>query len=230
MKPLDRKVYLSSLARQVRAVALLALVLVLFKSQLAGTEPVQYNAQTFTVYVVQQAWHTGIILNVSDIQAENWPGIADYRSYAYIGLGWGDEAFYQSQENLFWLGLKAALWPTSSVIRLDTYYHNPVDYYSRHGRSLALELDEAQFSNLCGLLAGSFKRDAQEKVIPSSLFPDHRNFYRAKGKYHLFNTCNTWVAGVLRKSGLSVRVFGILSARQLFRQLQAQPEALPQAG
>lgn len=213
---------------QAKAAAMLALVLVVFKSNLAGTEAVQNQSKTFTVYVVQQAWHTGIILKISDIQAKDWPGIADFRPYAFIGLGWGDEAFYQSQENLFWHGLRAALWPTSSVIRLDTYYHNPVDYYSRHGRSLAMELDEEQFSSLCSMLAGSFIRDAQEKILPSSLVPDSRHFYRAKGKYHLFNTCNTWVVRLLRNSGLSVRVFGILSARQLFRQLQAQPEALPQ--
>ncbi len=211
-----------------KVASLILIMLLVFKSHSAGTEPSQNQEQNFKVYVVQQAWHTGIILKVSDINPDDWPGISAYDQYAFIGLGWGDEAFYQSHENLFWLGFKAALWPTSSVIRLDTYYRNPVDFYSRHGRSQALILDADQFSRLCQLLAGSFQRNAENEIILSSLSPDNMNFYQAREKYHLFNTCNTWMARIIHHSGLSVRVFGILTARQLFRQLQAQPEALPE--
>ena len=43
-------------------------------------------------------------------------------------------------------------------------------------------------------------------------------FYRANGSYHLFNTCNTWLARGLKESGIEIED-NILLTEQLFNEL-----------
>jgi uncharacterized protein (TIGR02117 family) len=173
----------------------------------------------FEVYVVQQRWHTGIVVKTADIQAADWPEVVSYSHLTYVEFGWGDEAFYQSDERLVWLGARAILWPTSSAILLVGYNQHPHERYGGSGRIMRLVIDHGSFSSLCKKLSESFARDERGKLINSTYKGESKIFFEAVGRYHLFNTCNTWVARLFRESGFSVRTRFVLTARQLFRQL-----------
>jgi len=42
-------------------------------------------------------------------------------------------------------------------------------------------------------------------------------FFKANGSYHLFNTCNTWLARGLKQSGLEIKD-DIILTEQLFNE------------
>ena len=60
--------------------------------------------------------------------------------------------------------------------------------------------------------------DAPE-AISRGLYPDSR-FYNALGEFHLFNTCNTWTARMLRAGGVALSPSGIVTADGLMARLR----------
>ncbi len=51
-------------------------------------------------------------------------------------------------------------------------------------------------------------------------YPDS-NFYDARGRFHLFNTCNTWTARTLRAGGVNLSPSGVITADELVVRLRA---------
>ena len=84
-----------------------------------------------------------------------------------------------------------------------------------------MALTEGGFLNLVEALAAGFERPAggRAEAISRGLYPDSR-FYNALGEFHLFNTCNTWTARVLRAGGLALSSSGIITADGLMARLR----------
>ena len=74
------------------------------------------NAPALSVYLVNHGWHTGIVFRRADIARAIWPEADDFPTAEYLEVGWGDSDYYQSRNPGAWLALKAALWPTPSVL------------------------------------------------------------------------------------------------------------------
>jgi len=172
-----------------------------------------------TVYIVQAGWHTGILLNTSSVPAVIFPEIENYRYASYIDIGWGDEKFYQAEGIPIGLALRAVIFPTSSVIRI-VGYRSPIEKLYVNGRKEAIILDSTGFSDLLNFISGNFKRDSIDRIIPSKVYGTSNIFFESTNKYHLFRTCNTWVASALKESGVEIRSCCILTARQLFRKIK----------
>jgi uncharacterized protein (TIGR02117 family) len=169
----------------------------------------------FTVYIAQEEWHTGIILKVDQLPEKIFPEVSNYAGYNYVDIGWGDRDYYMSNRNTVSLALNALLHPTPSVLLVLPYRNHPRNIYGEHSNVIRLELNEHQFYDLCHFMADSFIRD--ENGYPVST--DVPNFYLSKRKYHLFRTCNTWVAMALKRAGLKVKTFPVIMEWQLFAQL-----------
>lgn len=48
----------------------------------------------------------------------------------------------------------------------------------------------------------------------------HGLFYHANGQFHVFNTCNTWTAKILKKAGLRVSSFLTITADDIMNQVR----------
>jgi uncharacterized protein (TIGR02117 family) len=188
-------------------------------------ETEQAEVVGFEVYVVQQRWHTGVVIKTAHIQEADWPEVTSYSHHKYVEFGWGDEAFYQSDNRLVWLGARALLWPTSSAILLVGYNQHPQQRYGTDSRIMRLNMEKERFSALCNWLSASFARDENNQLVNSNYIGYSNIFFESTGKYHLLNTCNTWVAKLFQQSGFDVRTSCILTAGQLFRQLANLPKA-----
>jgi len=64
---------------------------------------------------------------------------------------------------------------------------------------LAVELSEAGMTRLCDHIQQTYAVDENGEPIRLN-----RGWYRARGTYSAFNTCNTWVASGLRKAGCPI--------------------------
>ncbi len=202
--------------------SLITIILMLCHAKLKaeGKPDVTIGEQQYVVYVVQSRWHTGIILHTNDVDSLIWPEITAYKHREYIDIGWGDEKFYQAQNNLFPLALRAALWPTSSVLQIYAFSLPLRRSYGEDARILKVPITRQALDNLTKFLSDSYKRDTNGKAQTSTVYGDTSLYFRAKRNYHLFRTCNTWVAKGFKVAGYDVRSFCILNANQLFRQLR----------
>lgn len=203
-----------------------SLVIIMICINISGFSSVIKDCDdVYHVWVIQEFWHTGIVFRTADVDPDHWPGIIDYKNRRYLDIGWGDEKFYQVTGNPVLLAARAILWPTQSVLQVFPFDSPLRSTYGTGSRVLKIPLTRSEFESLCLYVSGSFVLDGKGNTVPSSAFGHTDHFFISTGKYHLFRTCNTWVAKAFRQSGLEVRSFFVLNANQLFRQLSALPGA-----
>ena len=84
-----------------------------------------------------------------------------------------------------------------------------------------IALTDTGIRRLVSAIAGNFERPEGEDAVPVSrgLYADS-NFYNATGSFHLFNTCNTWTARMLRNSGVDLSPSGVITADDLMTRLR----------
>ena len=68
-----------------------------------------------TIYIVQRGWHTGVAVPVADWPNKQWRVLGEFLNVEHLEFGWGDERFYQAEENTLWLNL--ATWTPTRFLR-----------------------------------------------------------------------------------------------------------------
>lgn len=157
-----------------------------------------------SIYLVSHGWHAGIVIHRSDIPKGLWPETGDFPQADYLEVGWGDRDFYPAPRFSVGLALKAALWPTASVLHV-VGFSGPVTRYFPNSEMIELKLSRRGAERLSRYIHDSFDRQGTVRAAPSGsgLYGNSR-FYPARGRFHLFNTCNTWTAGALRAAGYPI--------------------------
>ncbi|MGB6019766.1 MAG: DUF2459 domain-containing protein [Sulfurimonadaceae bacterium] len=173
-----------------------------------------------TVYIVNNyGGHTGIVLPRKDADPY-MHSFNDFKSARYLEIGWGDAAYYQAKEITLWLSIRAAFWPTDSVLHVVALQTDPLEhFYNRE--VVALELSKTGFIRLVEFIDNSFALDEKREIIRlgSGLYGRSR-FYRAEGTFYLFNNCNDWSADAIRSSGFPISTFYVLTAGNVMYQLK----------
>src|SRR5690606_22156572 len=142
----------------------------------------------------------------------------------YLEFGWGDRDYYQADDKKFTTTVKAALWPTPSVLRVMGINH--VEQYSQRAQGFTvLCLEDRELAALVNFLTSSFcpSEPAQLPALPTS--NRYAQFYDAEGAYHLFNTCNTWTAKALASVGMDLFTPAYLTAGGVMDYLQGKYQA-----
>lgn len=178
------------------------------------------NSRTFTFYIAQVAWHTGIVLDISTLPDSLFSTLKPLDRNRYVDIGWGDEAFYQEPGTNILLALRAVLWPTRAALRVYGFWNEPVQHYGSYGSLYQLNVSEEQYIRLIQYISESFVVSTEGNAVASQRRVGSQYFFLAVQRYHLFRTCNTWVARALRESDLNVRVCCVLTRRQLARQVR----------
>ena len=65
-----------------------------------------------------------------------------------------------------------------------------------------IRITPEQYENLCDFVRNSFEQNEEKKLQFLHLdgYAENDFFFDAKGQYHAFNTCNTWINKGLKKS------------------------------
>lgn len=184
------------------------------------------DLHAYEIFVVQEGWHTGIIFHTTDVDSTIWPEIVYYRDKKFVDVGWGDEKFYQVPGYPFFVAARAVLFPTQSVLRVFPYSTPIFSAYFEDSRILKFKITRQELDNLSRFIAESYKRDENGNAQLSELNDNNNHYFLATKNYHLFRTCNTWVALGFKESGFDVRSFFVLYGKQLFRQLTDIPGAV----
>lgn len=171
-----------------------------------------------TIHVVGHGWHTGLVLAVDDIREDIWPQVRSFSGLDHVELGWGDEGFYRAPKITIPLCLRAALWPTPSVVHAAGFRGTPRQFYQASD-IVEVQLSAEQFERLCHFIAGTLKHDefGQATALGPGIYGESV-FYRANGSYYFPKTCNVWTARALQEAGLPVRSFGAIRAESVLSQ------------
>lgn len=183
--------------------------------------PEDVGPRTRLVHVVSNGWHTAIVVPASAFVATGTlPEIADFSGAAFLEFSWGDRTYYPAKKKTLSMTLIAALVPTPAVMHMAAHQAPPEDDSSGL-EVISVGLTESGFQSLAQALAAEFERPpgGRAKSISRGLYPDS-HFYHARGEFHLFNTCNTWTARMLRAGGVALSPSGIVTADGLMARLR----------
>lgn len=171
------------------------------------------------VYVVSDGWHSALVLEAAQIlSAFEPPAFVGSR---YLEIGWGDRAAYTAPRMTSRLGLRAAFRSTSSALHVTGFSEPVLERFARLDVVL-LPLDPPALDELSQFIAQTFARDGSGHAIRlGSGYSSESGFYSATGRYHLFSTCNTWVARALRAAGRPIMPSLAHTASQLMGQVRA---------
>lgn len=174
-------------------------------------------ADQYTVYIVNNNLHTGIIIPVNGESLKRISGMKFFMNFMYADIGWGEERFYQDPDDNFCMAARAVFFPNSSVIRMEGYDSVGPYFVSWSDYTVELIFTREQFIKLSDFIGNSFKKDTTEDfIVASKRHSGSVIFFKSVYRYCLFNTCNTWVADALKNSGFEVSGFPVITARQLY--------------
>ena len=173
------------------------------------------------IYIISNGWHTGTVLPSDALPPGAIPEAQDFPGAAYLEFGWGDRAYYPSPDPTLSMALAAILAPTPAVMHIAPRESPPA---LSDGRDvLAMGLVAAALGRLIAEIDASFDRPSggRADAVARGLY-ETSWFYPAHGEFHLFNTCNTWTARMLRAAGVAASLSGVLTADDLMARLRVQ--------
>lgn len=155
-----------------------------------------------TVYFLNGPIHYDILLPADPVTRAKF-GFAqqagvpiDAPAVEWIVVGWGSRAFYTSAHSYTDISARA-LW--SAVTGDDSVLRIAVagDISQLPAREIRVTIDE--YSRLRAAILASVP---EARPIAGAGFSRWDAFFEARGRFHLFRTCNVWLAGVMREAGL----------------------------
>lgn len=210
---------------------LAVLILLVGVSGCTGTEARKAPPDTGNgpnIYVISHGWHTGIAIPADNAMQLGFLAKHFDTPARWYEIGWGDREFYQAEEITPGLTLRAGLWPTDTILHI-TSLPEPPDTYFTGSRVIGLSIDKAGLQRLTAAMADYFEYDSNSglQVSGDGLYGDSL-FFKATGRFHAFNTCNTWTARMLNRAGVPIRTFMTLHADSVMSQIE--PFAVSDSG
>jgi hypothetical protein len=171
---------------------------------------------TKTVYVVHHGTlHTGLTVKRSDIPRGRWPANRDYSGSRYIEVGWGDDDGYRKPLTSG-IALNALMGSKRTVLLAGGFSQAIQSKYNDPKFTvLAVDLSEAGLARLCDHIQQTYALNQNREPIQLG-----RGWYRGRGTYSAFNTCNTWVAAGLQKAGCPINPAMCLMPGQLLARVR----------
>jgi len=169
-----------------------------------------------TVYVVHHGTlHTGLAVKRSDIPRGRWPANRDFADNKYVEVGWGDDDGYRKPLTSG-IALKALMGSKRTVLLADAFSQAIRQKYNDPKFTvLAVDLSAEALARLCDHIQQTYALNENGEPIRLG-----RGWYRARGTYSAFNTCNTWVAAGLRKAGCPISPAMCLLPGQLLARVR----------
>jgi uncharacterized protein (TIGR02117 family) len=175
-----------------------------------------------TVFVVSRGWHTGVVFPKSALGPGHLPEAAAFPDAHYLEAGWGDRAYYPDPEAGWGDALRAALVPSPAVLELIGRVETPRAGTDHRVWSVPVTADG--LARLVAAVHETVDRPpggGVAETVPTTL-PRSR-FHPAHGRFHMLNTCNTWVARMLAAAGVPINPEGISRAEDLIEALARVP-------
>jgi len=154
-----------------------------------------------SVYLSTNGVHLDIILPKNDLDSLVLSGIKHYQNENYLSFGWGDEKFYIDTPTWGDLTFKNAF---NALFLKSTTLMHVTRYTHKYKNWIEIKVNDLELQKLNTYLLKSFESDEKgmKLMLKNKGYSPNDDFYRAKGSYSCFKTCNTWVNIGFKESGL----------------------------
>jgi len=166
-------------------------------------------ADELDIYILTNGVHSDIVVP-ANTEYVNWhekmnhldPSV-DKTAYTHLAIGWGDKGFYLNTPS--WAELKARTALKAMVGWSGTAVH--ATYYKGmyEGENCTkIQISAEQYKRLIAYITASFDLNKNGEFIKIETEANKGMtdaFYEATGRYHIFNTCNSWTNKGLKMSG-----------------------------
>jgi hypothetical protein len=160
------------------------------------------------------ALHTGLAVKRADIPRSVWPAQRDYARFKYLEVGWGDDDGYRKPLTSG-IALKALAGSKRTVLLSDGFRTIRAKLENPKFSVIEVDLSAGGFAKLCRHIEQTYALDESGRPIRLG-----RGWYRGRGTYSAFHTCNTWVAEGLREAGCPIAPGWCLTPGPLLQQVR----------
>jgi uncharacterized protein (TIGR02117 family) len=172
-----------------------------------------------SIWISSNGVHTNIIVPIRN-GTNDWSEFLKTEKYCnYFVFGWGDKEFYMNTPE--WSDLKftttfnALFIPTESVMQVYCVGNPPP--LSKNTKKV--HLTNQQYDRIVSYIFNSFVKDSLDKpieIIPEKGAGSIYKYFKAKGKYSLFFTCNNWTSRGLKRAGVKNSLWAPFDKSVLF--------------
>lgn len=159
------------------------------------------QAPDTAVFLTTNGVHLGIVIPRQHMDSLLLTGTSRGPEDRFFSFGWGDENFYLNTpawEDLTFANAVKALFTKSPTLM----------HVTRHRRQqsvwVEVPLSSEELAELKAYIRASFALSVDGEIIllEGAGYSVHDDFYKARGNYTLFKTCNTWVNSGFKRSGM----------------------------
>jgi uncharacterized protein (TIGR02117 family) len=164
------------------------------------------------IFIRSSDIHTDFVMPISLEGTDvDWGGLFSSRHFhaplngaKYVAVGWGSRGFYV--ETKTWADLKigtllmALFTPSESVLHVEYLW----DLIPGPGMDEVL-ITREQYQELTAFVQSTIGEtdETGAAVLATEVsYNDYDRFYLARGRYHMFNTCNQWTGRGLHRAGV----------------------------
>ena len=153
------------------------------------------------IYLSSNGVHLAVIIQINNINNELLKDLKYTQNEKYFSFGWGDENFYLNtptwNDLTFGNAFKALFIKGSTLIHLTRYIYKRKSW-------IKIKITDTELNKLNQFISESFKKgtNGRKIIIKNRGYSTNDDFYKAVGRYSLFNTCNSWVNRAFKESGL----------------------------
>lgn len=175
-----------------------------------------------SIYVIHHgSLHTGLAVKRSDIPPGLWPAHRDYAKFKYLEIGWGEDDGYRKPLTTA-IAINALAGSRRTVLLADGFSAIREKVTSPRFTVIQVDLSDRGFARLCRHIEQTYALDGAGRPIRLE-----KGWYRARGTYSAFRTCNTWAAEGLRQAGCPITPASCLTPGPLLSQVRRFGRVLP---
>ncbi len=161
------------------------------------------NDENFSksIYLSTNGVHLDIVIPKKDIDSLVLSGIKHKKTEDYLSFGWGDENFYLNTPTwgdlTFSNAFRAMFLKSSTLMHVTRYKQKRTDW-------IEIKVNELELQKLNTYLLNTFESDenGMKILLENKGYSSIDDFYKSKGSFSCFNTCNSWVNKGFKESGL----------------------------
>ncbi|WP_405207506.1 DUF2459 domain-containing protein [Aquimarina sp. LLG6339-5] len=177
------------------------LIISLILSAITINSKTSHKELSKSIYLTTNGVHLDIILSKKNIDSMLLSGIKYDNTDNYLSFGWGDKNFYINTPTWGDLTFNNAL--KAMFLKSSTLMH-VTRYKQKHSDWIEIKVNEIELQKLNTYLLNTFEKDEKEMkiILKNKGYSSKDDFYKSKGSYSCFKTCNSWVNTGFKESGL----------------------------
>jgi uncharacterized protein (TIGR02117 family) len=153
------------------------------------------------IYLNTNGVHLDIVIPKNIVESHLLEGIKHNPEDEFLSFGWGDENFYINTPTwgdlTFSTAVEAMLLNSTTLMHVTRYKNIQTNW-------VKVEVSKLQLQKLNAYIQNAFQTDrtGNKIIFENESYSTNDEFYKAKGSYTCFNTCNTWANTAFKESGL----------------------------